>query len=138
MADAFHHAGDHFAFPLLEFVVYVFAFCVFELLNDDLFGGLGRDTPEVFGFRRDLEAVTDTRLGIHALGFFDGHFPGIVGHAFYDFSNLVHLEDERGGIHFNDDFGLGMEALSRGTFKRRANGFQQLVAVDALLRLELL
>ncbi len=138
MADAFHHAGDHLAFPLLELVVYVFPLRVFQLLNDDLFGGLGRDAPKILGFGGDLKAVADTRLGVHALGFVEGHFPGVVGHAFHDFPDFIDFEGERGGIHLNDDFGFGMETLSRGAFERRANGFQQLVAVDALLRFELL
>jgi hypothetical protein len=79
-----NHTGYDIAFAFDEFAIDQISFCLTEALQDQVFGGLSGDTPEIVRCAFHLKEVAEFGFGINSFSFGQSHLGTSVFHILHD------------------------------------------------------
>ena len=122
----------------LELVVHHLLFRAADALEHGLLGGLRGDAPEVFGRHLDLHVLAELGGGLELLRPGQQGLAERVHHLFHDGQARQRADLARLGIDVDAQVARGADALLGGLKQRAADRFDEDLAFDPLLALEVI
>ncbi len=138
LVTALGYSADNFADTVFVFIINLFLFGITHALNNDLFGGLRRNSAKVVNFHAEAHFIIQTNRGIVFTSFGKSDLRQFVFNFFHNDFKLININFSR--VFIETDFDIQIIAVSafNGSPYCVFQGCDQLCPINAFVFADLI